>query len=72
MARVTTKHQVTIEKEAFVRAGIIVGDDLESTAVGPGKVLLERARDPIETFAGVLTDVYEQGPTLDDLRDEWD
>lgn len=68
--RVSSKHQVTIPADAMVRAGIHVGDRLRVHVRGAGVVVLTRADDPVERFAGALTGVYRPG-YLDELRDEW-
>lgn len=75
MARDTTtvssKHQVTIPAEAFVGAGLAVGDRLRARSDGAGRVVLEKVIDPVATFAGSLTTVYD-GLGVDDLRGEWE
>lgn len=70
-SRVSSKHQVTIPVDALRAAGIEVGERLVVRADGPGRVVFERASDPLEGFSGALTGVYEAGE-LDALRDEWD
>ena len=39
---ISTAHQVTIPRDAFVPAGFEVGDKLHATCTGPGRVVLER------------------------------
>lgn len=68
--RVSSKHQVTIPLDPLLRAGLRTGDRLDVIVVRPGEVRLIRRDDPVERFAGTLTDVYEPG-RLDKLRDEW-
>ena len=40
--RISSCHQVTIPRDAFVPAELEVGDHLEARCLGPGKVVLER------------------------------
>jgi bifunctional DNA-binding transcriptional regulator/antitoxin component of YhaV-PrlF toxin-antitoxin module len=68
--RVSAQNQVTIPRDALVRAGIRAGDRLRAEVHAPGEVVLVREADPIERFAGALTDVYPAG-YLDELRREW-
>ena len=69
--RVSSKHQVTIPRDAFVGAGLQPGDRLEAEARGPGAVLFVRAETATARHAGALKGVYRPGE-LDELRDEWD
>ena len=66
----SAKHQVTIPVDAMRAAGITEGDVLVARAIGPGQLVLEREREPIEEFAGALTGVYGER-YLERLRDEW-
>lgn len=69
--RVSSKHQVTIPKQAMDAAGLRAGDRMRAEPKGAGRVLLIREVDPVERHAGTLTGVYRAGE-LDQLRDEWD
>lgn len=69
--RISSKHQVTIPRDAFRDAGLQAGDRLEAHATGRGKIVLTRADGATERFAGALTGVFPPGG-LDELRDEWD
>ena len=68
--KISSKHQVTIPRDAMARAGLRTGDRLRAEARGPGRVLLVREDDPVARHAGSLTGVYRPGE-LDELRDEW-
>ncbi len=68
--KISSKHQVTIPRDAMARAGLRTGDRLRAEARGPGRVLLVREEDPVARHAGSLTGVYRPGE-LDELRDEW-
>ena len=67
---ISAKNQITIPVDALRRAGLAPGDRLEVAAVDDGRVVLRRAENPFEAFAGVLTGVYPPGH-LEDLRGEW-
>jgi bifunctional DNA-binding transcriptional regulator/antitoxin component of YhaV-PrlF toxin-antitoxin module len=67
---ISAKNQVTIPVDAMKAAGLRPGDRLRARADGTGKVVLERALDPLDEHLGTLTGVYE-GFDLDALRNEW-
>ena len=69
--RVSAKHQVTIPATAFEGAGLAVGDRLDATPLGAGKVLLERVESSVGRYAGALTGVWDKDE-VERLRDEWD
>ena len=69
--RVSAKHQITLPVEAMRRAGLVEGDRLEVSDASTGKVVLVRADNPVERFAGRLTGVYPSN-TIDALRKEWE
>lgn len=71
MTRISSKHQVTIPRDAFHDAGLQPGDRLQAEARGPGRIVLVRAESATVRYAGVLDGVYRPGE-LDELRDEWD
>ena len=67
---VSSKHQVTIPRDALRAAGLRAGDRLRAEPKGAGRVLLVREDDPVARFAGALTGLYGPG-YLDKLRREW-
>ncbi len=67
---ISSKHQVTIPKDAMISAGLRTGDRLRAEPRGRGRVLLVREEDPVARHAGKLTGTYQPGE-LDQLRDEW-
>jgi bifunctional DNA-binding transcriptional regulator/antitoxin component of YhaV-PrlF toxin-antitoxin module len=69
--RISSKHQVTIPKQAMSDAGLRSGDRLRAEPAGRGRVLLIRDESVVERHAGTLTGAYGHGE-LDQLRDEWD
>jgi bifunctional DNA-binding transcriptional regulator/antitoxin component of YhaV-PrlF toxin-antitoxin module len=69
--RISSKHQVTIPKQAMSDAGLRSGDRLRAEPAGRGRVLLIRDESMVERHAGELTGVYAPGG-LERLRDEWD
>lgn len=68
--RVSPKHQITIPIEVLREAGLRVGDPLEVTAEGAGRVRIRRVEDPVAEFAGRLPDRWAPDE-VDRLRDEW-
>jgi bifunctional DNA-binding transcriptional regulator/antitoxin component of YhaV-PrlF toxin-antitoxin module len=68
--KLSAQNQVTIPKDALVRAGLHAGDHLRAEARGPGELVLVREDDPVDRFAGALTGAYAPGH-IDELRREW-
>ncbi len=68
--RLTTKNQATIPVAALRKAGLRAGDTIHIEAIGPGRVVITRATDPIQKYAGSLTGGYPKG-YLKKLRGEW-
>ncbi|MFN2469660.1 MAG: AbrB/MazE/SpoVT family DNA-binding domain-containing protein [Gaiellaceae bacterium] len=68
--RISSKNQVTLPVGALRAAGLRPGDELRVEAALGGRIVLERADDILERYAGDLTGVYTPG-FLDRLRDEW-
>ncbi len=69
--KISAKHQVTIPIDAMRVAGLEAGERVVARADGPGRVVLEREEDLLESFSGILTGVFERG-ILEQLRNEWD
>ena len=68
--RISSKHQITIPVQELRAAGLEVGERLVAHAEGPGRLVLERAADVLDEYAGALTGVYDKDE-LDTLRSEW-
>ena len=69
--RISSKHQVTIAKEAFQAAGFRAGDVVAVRAVGPGRVELTRLEELFAKHRGSVTGGSEAREAIDELRDEW-
>lgn len=70
--RLSRKNQATIPVAVLAEAGIRPGDELRVEVLGPGRIGLTRARDPLEALLGSLgSDVYPEG-YLRELRGEWE
>jgi bifunctional DNA-binding transcriptional regulator/antitoxin component of YhaV-PrlF toxin-antitoxin module len=70
--RLSRKNQATIPVAVLAKAGIRPGDELRVEVLGPGRIALTRAQDPLESLLGSLgKDVYPEG-YLEELRAEWD
>jgi bifunctional DNA-binding transcriptional regulator/antitoxin component of YhaV-PrlF toxin-antitoxin module len=70
--RLSRKHQATIPVAVLAEAGVKAGERLRVEALGPGRIVLTRARDSLEDLLGALgDDVYPPG-YLEQLRREWD
>lgn len=69
--RVSSKHQVTIPADALREAGLRVGDELRVFVDEQGRVVLVRADDVIERFAGSMSGVWPEG-WREELRSEWE
>lgn len=68
--RLSRKNQATIPVEALRSAGLKPGDELCVESAGAGRIVLMRAENVMERFAGSLPGVYPEG-YLRELRDEW-
>lgn len=70
-SRISSKHQVTIPREAFAAAGLHEGDVVRIEAAGPGRVVLTRQDDLLDQFSGAMRAGADLRRTVDELRDEW-
>ena len=71
-SRISSKHQITIPREAFQGAGLREGDVVQARALGPGRVELTRLDALIERYAGSLPDGTFGPNAVKRLRGEWD
>ncbi len=69
--RVSTKHQVTIPVDALTKAGLQTGDQVRVEVEPGGRVVLTKAEDVLQRYAGMFTGLFPPG-YLDELRDEWE
>lgn len=69
--RITSKHQATIPVHALREAGLSTGDEVRVTALGPGRILLQRQGDVVDRLAGSLPGIWKPGD-LERQRDEWE
>jgi bifunctional DNA-binding transcriptional regulator/antitoxin component of YhaV-PrlF toxin-antitoxin module len=69
--RVSSKHQVTIPREAFQTAGLRAGDTLRVESAGPGRVTLTRLDALLDAYRGALTGGAITNGDLERMRDEW-
>lgn len=67
----SSKHQVTIPREAFARAGLRAGDTLKVEATGPGQVTLTRLDALLEKYRGALCAGAITGEDIQRLRGQW-
>lgn len=70
--RISSKHQVTIAKQAFEEAGFKAGETVAVRALGPGRVELASLDALFEKYRGSLSTGGEFRRIVDEARDEWD
>ena len=58
MARISSKHQVTLPVETLRRAGLGAGDEVAIEAEGPDRIVVRRAGDVADAF-GIFDGLYE-------------
>jgi hypothetical protein len=69
--RISSKHQVTIGRQAFAEAGFKEGDVVAVRALGPGRVELTRLDELFAKHSGRINTGGAAREAIDDLRDEW-
>jgi bifunctional DNA-binding transcriptional regulator/antitoxin component of YhaV-PrlF toxin-antitoxin module len=67
MARISSKHQVTLPVESLKRAGLRAGDEVAIEAEGADRIVVRRLSRRAEQALGVFDGLYEPG-YLDRLR----
>lgn len=70
-SRISSKHQVTIAKDAFTAAGLHAGDVVMVRAVGPGRVELTRLEELFAKHRGRVKGGGGAREAVEQLRDEW-
>lgn len=66
MAKISSKHQVTLPAETLRRAGLGPGDEVAIEAEGIDRIVVRRRSSPEEAF-GIFDGLYPPG-YLDELR----
>jgi bifunctional DNA-binding transcriptional regulator/antitoxin component of YhaV-PrlF toxin-antitoxin module len=61
MARISSKHQVTLPVESLRRAGLTVGDEVAIEAEGADRIVVRRMSGDAERALGVFDGLYERG-----------
>jgi bifunctional DNA-binding transcriptional regulator/antitoxin component of YhaV-PrlF toxin-antitoxin module len=69
--KISSKHQVTIGKQAFDQAGLQVGDVVAVRAVGPGRVELSSLDALFAKYRGQLSGGSAFRREVEQMRDEW-
>jgi len=70
-SRISSKHQVTIAKDAFTAAGLHAGDVVMVRAIGPGRVELTRLDELFAKHRGRVKGGAGARQAVEQLRDEW-
>jgi len=70
--KISSKHQITIGKQAFAEAGFRAGDVVSVRAVGPGRVEVVSARAFLAEFSGCLASGGGLRRAVEEARAEWD
>ncbi|MGI8944626.1 MAG: AbrB/MazE/SpoVT family DNA-binding domain-containing protein [Thermoleophilaceae bacterium] len=66
MAKISSKHQVTLPVATLRRAGLRAGDEVAIEADGPDRIIVRRTGSPEDAF-GIFDGLYEPG-YLEKLR----
>jgi bifunctional DNA-binding transcriptional regulator/antitoxin component of YhaV-PrlF toxin-antitoxin module len=61
MARISSKHQVTLPVESLKRAGLCAGDEVAIEAEGTDRIVVRRLSRDAERVLGVFDGLYEPG-----------
>ena len=69
--RISSKHQITIGKQAFDAAGLKEGDVVAVRALGPGRVELTRLDEMFAKHRGRINTGGKARAALEEMRDEW-
>jgi bifunctional DNA-binding transcriptional regulator/antitoxin component of YhaV-PrlF toxin-antitoxin module len=69
MARISSKHQITLPVESLKRAGLRPGDEVAVEAEGPDRIVVRRAVSEPGEALGIFDGLYERG-YLKHLRSE--
>jgi hypothetical protein len=69
--KISSKHQVTIGKQAFDQAGFQAGDVVAVRAVGPGRVELSSLDALFAKYRGQLSGGGAFRREIEQMRDEW-
>lgn len=67
MAKISSKHQVTLPVESLKQAGLHVGDEVAIEAEGLDRIVVRRVQQDAERGLGVFDGLYESG-YLEQLR----
>ena len=70
--KISSKHQITIGKEAFEAAGFRAGDIVTVRATGPGRVEVVSMESVLQKHAGAFDGGNEMRDAIEELRNEWD
>jgi bifunctional DNA-binding transcriptional regulator/antitoxin component of YhaV-PrlF toxin-antitoxin module len=61
MARISSKHQVTLPVESLRQAGLGVGDEVAIEAEGADRIVVRRISGDVGRALGVFDGLYEPG-----------
>lgn len=61
LARISSKHQVTLPVESLKQAGFSVGDEVAVEAEGADRIVVRRVFRDAERALGVFDGLYEPG-----------
>ncbi len=61
MARISSKHQVTLPVESLKQAGLGVGDEVAIEADGADRIVVRRVPRDTDRVLGIFDGLYEPG-----------